>query len=41
MVGFVPGLSGVTPSAFWPLVDGSVKLEVEDILDSHFVCCGH
>ena len=38
-ISFVPGLSGVTPSAFWPPEDESDELKVEDILDSRFVHC--
>ena len=38
-IGFVPGLSGVTPFAFWPPVDDSGEFKVKDILESHFV--GH
>ena len=30
---FVPGSSGVTPSAFWPPMDDSGEFEVEDSLD--------
>ena len=36
-IGFVPGLSGVTLSAFQPPVDDSGEFRVEDILDSRLV----
>ena len=36
-IGFVPGSSGVTPSAFWPPTDDSGEFKVEDIMDSRFV----
>ena len=35
-IGFVPGSSGVTLSAFWPPADDSSEFEVEDVLDLCF-----
>ena len=40
-IGFIPGSSGVTPSAFRLHVDDSSEFKVEDILDSRFVHHGH
>ena len=37
VISFVPGLSGDTPSPFWPPVDNSGEFEIGDILDSCFV----
>ena len=41
VVGFVRGLSGVTPSAFWLPADDSGKFEIENILDSRLVHHSH
>ena len=41
MVDFVVSLSRVTPSAFQHPIDDSGEFEVEDVLDSCFLCLGY